>query len=83
MFILVITDVEASLLEFPFKNKIGSMPKFKVTATLLRIKDDSGIEGIAASHFVNADEAMVAFFKRWKKLLLKEDPFEIETLTNP
>ncbi len=80
---MVITSVEASLLEFPFKNKIGSMPKFKVTATLLRIKDEElGVEGIAASHFVNADEGMVAFFKRWKKLLLKEDPFEIEALTN-
>ncbi|MHA1785914.1 MAG: mandelate racemase/muconate lactonizing enzyme family protein [Candidatus Helarchaeota archaeon] len=80
---MVITNVEASLLEFPFKNKIGSMPKFKVTATLLRIKDDDlGVEGIAASHFVNADEGMVAFFKRWKKLLLKQDPLEIEALTS-
>ncbi|MHA1146135.1 MAG: mandelate racemase/muconate lactonizing enzyme family protein [Candidatus Helarchaeota archaeon] len=77
----MISEVKAELIEFPLKNKIGSMPKFKVTATILRIKNNEGIEGVSASHFPNADEALVAFFKRWKKLLLKRDPFEIEAIT--
>lgn len=76
-----ITEVNPSLVTFPVKIKIGSMPKFKVSATILRIKCSEGIEGTAAAHLINADEALVAFFTRWKKLLLKRDPFEIEALT--
>ncbi|MHA1385989.1 MAG: mandelate racemase/muconate lactonizing enzyme family protein, partial [Candidatus Helarchaeota archaeon] len=76
-----ITEIDSKWFELPVKIKIGAMPKFKITGTLLKLKTDEGIEGIAAGHFVNSDEACSVFIKRWKKLILKRDPYDVEAIT--
>ncbi|MFX0138773.1 MAG: mandelate racemase/muconate lactonizing enzyme family protein [Candidatus Hodarchaeota archaeon] len=76
-----ITEIEANWFELPVKIKIGAMPKFKITGTLLKLKINEGIEGVAAGHFVNSDEACAIFIRRWKKLILKRDPYDIEAIT--
>ncbi|MFX1294435.1 MAG: mandelate racemase/muconate lactonizing enzyme family protein [Promethearchaeota archaeon] len=75
-----IIKVLPSWFEFPFTIKIGAMPRFKITGTILRIETDEGIEGIAGTHFVNADKGLVAYIKGWEKILLKKDPFDIEKI---
>ncbi|NVM52943.1 MAG: mandelate racemase/muconate lactonizing enzyme family protein [Candidatus Helarchaeota archaeon] len=75
-----ITEVLPSWFEYPLTIKIGAMPKFKITGTILRIKTDEGTEGIAGTHLVNADNALVAHIKRWHKILRKQDPFDIEKI---
>jgi L-alanine-DL-glutamate epimerase-like enolase superfamily enzyme len=75
-----ITEIIPTWFEYPLTIKIGAMPKFKITGTILRIKTDEGIEGIAGTHFVNADEALVTHIKRWGKMLLNNDPFDIERI---
>ncbi|NVM29119.1 MAG: mandelate racemase/muconate lactonizing enzyme family protein [Candidatus Helarchaeota archaeon] len=75
-----ITEVLPSWFEYPITIKIGAMPRFKITGTILRIKTDEGIEGIAGTHFVNADKGLVAHIKGWEKILLKKDPLEIEKI---
>jgi D-galactarolactone cycloisomerase len=77
---MIITEVIPSWFEYPLTIKIGAMPKFKITGTILRIKTDENIEGIAGTHFVNADNSLVAHIKRWQKILLKQDPFDIEKI---
>lgn len=78
---MIITEIESNWFELPVKIKIGAMPKFKITGTLLRLKTDEGIEGISAGHYVNSDESCAIFIRRWKNLILKRDPFEIEKIT--
>lgn len=80
VFEMQITEVHPTWFEYPLEIKIGAMPKFKITGTILQIKTDEGLEGIAGTHLVNADNALVAHIKRWKKLLLKQDPFDIERI---
>ena len=75
-----ITEVLPSWFEYPLTIKIGAMPRFKVTGTILKIRTDEGIEGIAGTHFINADKGLVAHIKGWEKLLLKKDPFDIEKI---
>ncbi|MFX1299184.1 MAG: hypothetical protein ACFFD2_30525 [Promethearchaeota archaeon] len=75
-----IIEVLPSWFEYPLTIKIGAMPKFKITGTILKIKTDEGIEGIAGTHFVNADKVVVEHIKRWQKLLLDQDPFDIEKI---
>jgi D-galactarolactone cycloisomerase len=75
-----ITEILPVWFEYPLDIKIGAMPKFKITGTILRIKTDEGFEGIAGTHFVNADSALVAHIKAWQKILLKQDPLDIEKI---
>ncbi len=75
-----ITEVLPSWFEYPITIKIGAMPKFKITGTILRIKTDEGIEGVAGTHFVNADAGLVSHIKGWQKLLLKKNPMDIEKI---
>lgn len=75
-----IIEVLPTWFEYPLTIKIGAMPKFKITGTILKLRTDDGIEGIAGTHFVNADKGLVAHIKGWEKLLLKQDPFDIEKI---
>ncbi len=75
-----ITEISPSWFEYPLTIKIGAMPRFKITGTILRIKTDEGIEGIAGTHFVNADKGLGAHIKGWEKILLKNDPLNIEKI---
>jgi D-galactarolactone cycloisomerase len=73
-----ITEVDPVWFEYPITIKIGAMPKFKITGTILKIRTDEGIEGVAGTHFVNADKGLCTHILGWKKLLLKKDPLNIE-----
>ncbi len=75
-----ITEILPSWFEYPLTIKIGAMPRFKITGTILRIKTDEGVTGIAGTHFVNADKGLVAHIKGWEKILLKKNPFETEKI---
>ncbi|MHA1129453.1 MAG: mandelate racemase/muconate lactonizing enzyme family protein [Candidatus Helarchaeota archaeon] len=75
-----IIAVEPTWFEYPLTIKIGAMPRFKITGTILKIRTDEGIEGIAGTHFVNADKGLCSHIVGWQKILLKKDPFDIEKI---
>ncbi|MHA1229461.1 MAG: mandelate racemase/muconate lactonizing enzyme family protein [Candidatus Helarchaeota archaeon] len=75
-----IVDIKPEWFEWPLTIKIGAMPKFKITGSILKIITDTGAEGIAGTHFVNSDNALVEHINRWKKFVIKQDPFNIQKI---
>ncbi|MHA1270701.1 MAG: mandelate racemase/muconate lactonizing enzyme family protein [Candidatus Helarchaeota archaeon] len=75
-----IEDIVPEWFEWPLTIKIGAMPKFKITGSVVKVVADEGYTGIAGTHFVNSDNALVAHINRWKKFVIKQDPFNIEKI---
>ena len=70
-----IVDIKSEWFEWPLSIKIGAMPKFKITGSVIKIISDEGQVGIGGTHFVNSDNALVNHIKRWKKFIINQDPF--------
>jgi len=75
-----ITNLETAWFEWPLSIKIGAMPKFKVTGSIVKVFSDNNKVGIAGTHFVNSDNALIAHIERWKKFVVNQNPFEVQKI---
>ncbi|MHA1731135.1 MAG: mandelate racemase/muconate lactonizing enzyme family protein [Promethearchaeota archaeon] len=77
-----ITEVNTHLLQLEALTiKIGSMPRFKVTALCVNVKSDEGHEGWSLVHWNLSNLGLKSLIdESLRKLLLKKDPFMAERL---
>ena len=75
-----IEKIEPAWFEWPLSIKIGAMPKFKITGSVVKVYSDDGNIGIGGTHFVNSDNALVEHIERWKKFIEKQEVFNIQKI---
>jgi L-alanine-DL-glutamate epimerase-like enolase superfamily enzyme len=75
-----IEKIEPAWFEWPLSIKIGAMPKFKITGSVVKVYSNDGNIGIGGTHFVNSDNALVAHIERWKKFIEKQQVFNIQKI---
>ncbi|MEM4446985.1 MAG: mandelate racemase/muconate lactonizing enzyme family protein [Nitrososphaerota archaeon] len=78
---MIVKSVKATVIRLPFSIKIGAMPRFNASGTLVEVETDEGIVGYSMTHFPFSDRSLARYIEEvLSKIVVGKDPFMIEAI---